>query len=80
MLTGDGTDRETLAQAMHRAWTAFAHRGDPSHAGAPPWPRYDLDRRATMRFDTACEVIDDPAGDDRKAFEALLQPGSAARA
>jgi para-nitrobenzyl esterase len=70
MFTGTGEDRQKIADAMHRAWTAFAHTGDPNHAGLPAWPRYDLDRRATMRFDVTCEVLDDPAGEDRAAVEA----------
>jgi carboxylesterase type B len=38
----------------------------------PEWPRYDLDRRATMRFDAHCEVLDDPGRDDRVAFRAAI--------
>jgi carboxylesterase type B len=45
---------QALADAMHKAWVAFARTGDPG------WPRYDLRRRATMRFDTAWAVVDDP--------------------
>ena len=42
-----------LATTVHRAWVEFvAH-------GAPGWPRYDLDRRPTMAFDTAPAVVDD---------------------
>ena len=57
-----------IADAMHRAWIAFAHRGDPSHPGIPEWPSYDLDRRPTMRFDAECELLDDPERADRLAF------------
>ncbi len=70
MFTGTGPERQAIADAMHLAWTAFARAGDPNHAGLPAWPRYDLDRRATMRFDVACEVLDDPDGEDRAAAEA----------
>jgi len=45
---------QSLAHVMHDAWVAFASRGDCG------WPKYDLVRRATMRFDTASEVADDP--------------------
>jgi para-nitrobenzyl esterase len=68
MFTGRGRERQALADAMHRAWIAFAQHGDPNHAGLPAWPEYDLDRRATMQFDATCELVDDPAGDDRRAF------------
>ena len=65
MFTGKGAERQGIANAMHRAWTAFARTGDPNHDGLPQWPQYDVARRATMRFDTTCEVLDDPAGADR---------------
>jgi para-nitrobenzyl esterase len=45
---------QPLAEQMHAAWVRFAATGDCG------WPRYDLDRRATMRFNTASEVVDDP--------------------
>jgi para-nitrobenzyl esterase len=45
---------QQLADAMHKAWVAFATHGDPG------WPRYALNRRATMRFDVQSEVVDDP--------------------
>src|SRR5262245_14638098 len=51
----------TLADAMHRAWVAFAAGGDCG------WPKYDPARRATMRFDTRSEVVNDPL-----AFELSL--------
>jgi para-nitrobenzyl esterase len=72
MLTGTGPERQGIADAMHGAWIAFARHGDPSHAGIPDWPGYDLDRRATMRFDAECEVLDDPAPADRLAFTAVV--------
>ena len=50
---------QAVADAMHGAWVAFAATGDPG------WPRYDLDRRATMRFDTVSEVVDDPRSFER---------------
>ena len=45
---------QLLATAMHAAWVAFAAKGDCG------WPKFDLDRRPTMHFDTASEVMDDP--------------------
>jgi carboxylesterase type B len=45
---------QLLATAMHAAWVAFAATGDCG------WPKFDLDRRPTMHFDTASEVMDDP--------------------
>ncbi len=57
--TGDGPERQGIADTMHRAWTAFAHDGDPG------WPAYDTGSRTTMRFDSHSEVVDDPMGDER---------------
>jgi para-nitrobenzyl esterase len=31
----------------------------------PAWPTYTADRRATMLFDDACRVVDDPDGEVR---------------
>jgi para-nitrobenzyl esterase len=61
-----GTDPpQQLADTMHAAWVAFASRGD---AG---WPKYDLKRRATMRFDTTSAVVDDPRSAERALWEGL---------
>jgi para-nitrobenzyl esterase len=68
LFTGDAPERQPLADAMHRAWIAFARTGDPSHPGIPAWPAYDVDRRATMRFDVTPELVDDPIGEDRAAW------------
>ena len=52
-LLGDNPPQE-LANRMHASWIAFATNG------APGWPAYDVTRRATMRFDTISQVVDDP--------------------
>jgi para-nitrobenzyl esterase len=68
-LVGDVTpERRVLATTMADAWVAFARTGDPSTPALGPWPAYDPDRRATMRLDTACEVVDDPHGDERRVW------------
>ena len=63
--TGDGPERAAIADAMHRAWITFARNGDPG------WPAYDPARRPTMRFDRQIEVLDDPDGEARRAWERL---------
>ena len=65
-LTGDGADRQPLADAMHAAWISFARTGDPG------WAAYDTTRRATQRFDTTLEVLDDPMGDERELWTGIL--------
>ena len=71
LLTGDGPELQGIADAMHRAGSRSPATGDPHHAGIPEWPEYDLERRATMRFNAVCEVVDDPDRDDRLAFEGV---------
>jgi len=61
-LTGDGPERHAIANTMHQAWLQFAQTGDPG------WPAYDVPRRATMRFDREPEVLDDPDGVQRQAW------------
>ena len=56
---------QQLADTMHAAWVAFASRGDPG------WPKYDLKRRAIMRFDTTSAVVDDPRSAERALWEGL---------
>jgi carboxylesterase type B len=59
------TPPQQLADTMHAAWVAFASRGDPG------WPRYELSRRATMRFDSISEVVDDPRSAVRDLWDGL---------
>ena len=69
LFTGPGEERQSIADAMHHAWIGFAADGTPDHAGIPPWPAYDPTRRATMRFDGATTVVDDPAGATRALWD-----------
>lgn len=52
-----------LADTVHKAWVDFVTDGDPG------WAPYDLQRRPTMTFATASEVVDDPRGDERALWE-----------
>lgn len=56
---------QPLADTMHGAWVAFATTGDPG------WPRYDLRRRAAMRFDAVSHVVDDPLSTQRVLWEVV---------
>jgi para-nitrobenzyl esterase len=51
-----------LSKQISRAWVNFARTGDPNHSGLPHWPAYSASTRATMCFDNACEVRNDPEG------------------
>ncbi len=54
---------QQVADAMHTAWIAFTTSGN---AG---WPQYDQKRRATMRFDTTSQSVDDPRSHERMLWE-----------
>jgi carboxylesterase type B len=56
---------QQLADTMHAAWVSFATRGDCG------WPRYDHNRRATMRFDVQSTVVDDPHSAERALWEGV---------
>jgi carboxylesterase type B len=56
---------QQLADTMHRAWIAFATRGEPG------WPEYDARHRTTMRFDTECKPINDPRHAERLLWEGV---------
>jgi carboxylesterase type B len=59
-----GTDPpQALADTIHAAWVDFVTNG------AVGWPQYDLPRRATMRFDTTSQVVDDPRAAIRVLWE-----------
>jgi carboxylesterase type B len=53
---------QELARTVHAAWVSFATDGDPG------WPAYQPGRRATMRFDAECEVVDDPRSWERNLW------------
>jgi carboxylesterase 2/para-nitrobenzyl esterase len=56
---------QQLADTMHNAWVAFATNGDCG------WPKYELSRRATRRFDTKSEVVEDPRSAERALWEGV---------
>lgn len=59
---GNDAVAHRLADQMSSAWAAFARRGDPNTPKLPSWPAYDTTKRATMAFDVASHVVQDPAG------------------
>ncbi|MDD3653616.1 MAG: carboxylesterase/lipase family protein [Desulfotomaculaceae bacterium] len=56
---------QQLADIMHAAWVSFATSGKCG------WPQYDLNRRATMLFDTSPEVVYDPRAAERALWEGV---------
>jgi para-nitrobenzyl esterase len=76
--TGTAADARTVSQAMQESFVAFAKTGDPNHKGMPAWPRYTLDKRATMIFDVRSHVENDPRKWQRELFARVpyIQPGT----
>jgi para-nitrobenzyl esterase len=70
-MTGGGADAVALAAKMSSAWIQFARTGHPSVKALPAWPAYDADRRATMIFNDACEVQNDPGSKERLLWREL---------
>jgi para-nitrobenzyl esterase len=56
---------QELAGMIHAAWAAFASTGECN------WPKYDLSRRATMRFDITSKVVDDPRSAERALWQGV---------
>jgi para-nitrobenzyl esterase len=67
----DTPEGRLVANAMSEAWLAFARTGRPDAPGVPAWPAYSFDRRATMVFDLAPHVVDDPFGEQLRAWRSL---------
>jgi len=55
-----------LSRQISTAWVNFARTGNPNHDRLPHWPKYTAEHRATMYFDTPCEVRNDPEGEGLK--------------
>jgi len=65
--TGNTPAAQKLARQMAGAWAAFAHTGNPSHAGLT-WAPFEPERSPTMVFDNPCGMQDDPESEARKIF------------
>ena len=73
ILTGGADAPQSIADAMHAAWIAFAHGKDLTQVqGLPTWPRYDEERRATMLFNTECSVRNNPQAMTRQLWEGVM--------
>jgi len=68
--TGMGPEARSVAHQMSEAFLAFARTGDPNCAAIPAWAKYELPQRATMVFDAASRMVDDPRREERELFSA----------
>lgn len=60
--TGGGPEAYALATKVSRAWTQFAHTGNPNHSGVglPNWPAFTAEGGATMMIDDKSEARPHP--------------------
>lgn len=77
-LTAPSPGAQGVAGRVSESFIALARNGDPNTAAIPVWPKYELDRRATLVFDLDTRVVDDPRGAERRLFAAApyIQPGT----
>jgi para-nitrobenzyl esterase len=71
-LTAGATGAQALADKVSDVWLAFARTGDPNTPALPRWPAFDATQRATMMFDNASVVQNDPLREQRLAMFAAL--------
>lgn len=73
MLTGDGHERQGMADLLHPAWASFARHGDPNVTAspkAPQWLGWNPDERHTMVVSPDPELVSDPRGDALRRWPA----------
>jgi para-nitrobenzyl esterase len=68
---GIDDDGRAVGRMMRSAWAAFARSGDPSSPEIGDWPRFDVDRRATMILDAKPAVALDPLAVERDLWDGL---------
>lgn len=73
MFTGDGGERQAIADVLNVAWANFARTGDPNvptripHKG-PQWPAFDPVTRSIYQVDATVTVASDPRGDELRLW------------
>lgn len=65
--TGQGTERQLVANQMHQAWINFACYGNPS--ADVEWPAYETQNRSTMIFNVERKVENDPNATERMIWD-----------
>jgi para-nitrobenzyl esterase len=75
---GTGSDQQKMAYMMSDVWIAFARTGNPNTPAIPSWPRFNMEQRPTMIFDSVPRIENDPRGQERKYFAPVeyIQPGT----
>jgi para-nitrobenzyl esterase len=70
-MTGEGPDKQALADKMSGAWTNFARTGSPNGAGLPDWPAYNGQTREVMVLNDQSRIVSDPRREERLAIAGL---------
>ena len=73
MFTGDGAERQAMAEVLNTTWANFARTGDPNGPapiphGAPTWPAFEPSSRPTYAIDASVTVAADPRGDELRLW------------
>lgn len=68
--TGGGARPRRLATKMSEALLQFMKNGDPNGSSLPTWPPFTAENGEVMILNDACEVLNDPDREARKALEA----------
>ncbi len=58
----------SLSKKMMDYWISFAKTSNPNSDGVFNWPRYDIEKRKTIIFNTNIEIIEDPLSKERKLW------------
>ena len=67
--SGGTPEAFVLSKQISTAWVNFARTGNPNHDGLPHWPTYTAENRATMYFDSPCEVRNNPEREGLRLME-----------
>jgi para-nitrobenzyl esterase len=70
-MEGTGPGRFQVARYMSEMFATFAKTSRPGAKGAPAWPAYTTEARATMLIDAECKVVNDPFGEERRLWGKL---------
>ena len=65
-------DKPALSRATHALWALWARTAMADLAGAPPWPAYRAEDRATLLIDDPSSIAHDPHGEERALWDGVI--------
>ncbi len=69
---GMAMNKPALSRATHALWALWARSAMADLAGAPPWPAYRAEDRATLLIDDPSSVAQDPRGEERALWDGVI--------